>query len=222
MLSTTRHNCSSSRSSSSSCSSNCSSWAGPACRQYVLPVAKPTCHLLCNIHVSSYVSSKLHIQASLPEHRQRLAAVAATTASGLTPQTADAPSSNGSDWRTTLITKSLAPEQLVRLTLRAKIQGDAGLANIKQGLPSATATAPTDPSPAATAGTGNGAFGAVEPGTMPFKQLTMRPVLIKGKVVFQVSVLTARQVSLSQALLIKALSCPCNPRGFCVCYCFCE
>jgi hypothetical protein len=94
-----------------------------------------------------------------------------------------------------LVAKSLAPDQLVRLTLRAKIQGDAGLANIKQGTPSATATSQSEPSPAAPAGTAAGAFGSVEPGTMPFKQLTMRPVLIKGKVVFQVSVLTARQVS---------------------------
>lgn len=115
------------------------------------------------------------------------AATAATTGSTVSQPAPEGASS--SDWRSLLITKSIALGQLVKLTLKAKIKGDTGLVNIKPAAGQQQAPAAAiDGSSSSSSGV-NG-----DTGSMPYKQLTMRPVMLKGKVMLQLSLLTARQV----------------------------
>jgi hypothetical protein len=82
--------------------------------------------------------------------------------------------------------------------MKAKIKGDPGIVNIKPAAGSTTLV------PAAAVADSNN----VDKDAMPYKQLTMRPVLLKGKVVLQVSLLTARQVShVSTLLLLFLVAC---------------
>jgi hypothetical protein len=118
------------------------------------------------------------------------------------PQQQQSPAQPASsdDWRSLLLSKSLEPGQLVKLTLKAKIKGDAGLVNIKPAAgaaPAPAAAAATDVTPVAgaVAAMTGGAAITTEKDSMPYKQLTVRPVMIRGKVLLQASLLTARQVS---------------------------
>lgn len=127
----------------------------------------------------------------------------AATAAAATPGAADGASSRGSnsssDWRSLLVAKAVEPGQLVKLTLKGKIKGDAAsLVLVKPTAGSSTTAA----APAAGLDDSGSSSSSGTPGSMPYKQLTMRPVLIKGKVMLQVSLLTARQVG--QAGLVQA------------------
>jgi hypothetical protein len=120
---------------------------------------------------------------------------AATAGAADAKSTASASKSSSSEWRRLLIDKSLKPGQLVKLTMKAKIKGDPGLVNIK---PAAGSTA-SSPAAAAAAVLDSS---SVDKDAMPYKQLTMRPVMLKGKVMLQVSLLTARQVGRIRTLLL--------------------
>lgn len=123
----------------------------------------------------------------------RPAAAVAATAAAATPGAADGASSNSSsDWRSLLVTKAVEPGQLVKLTLKGKIKGDAASLVVVKPTAGSSTTAPAAPA-AGSDDSGSGSSSST-PGSMPYKQLNMRPVLIKGKVMLQVSLLTARQV----------------------------
>lgn len=130
--------------------------------------------------------------ASLQTGRPAAAVVAATAAAATPGAAADGASSSNSssDWRSLLVTKAVEPGQLVKLMVKGKIKGDAAsLVLVKPTAGSSTTAAAPAAGP-----DDSGSSSSSTPGSMPYKQLAMRPVLIKGRVMLQVSLLTARQV----------------------------
>lgn len=121
--------------------------------------------------------------------------------------------SNASDdWRSLLSTKALESGQLVKLTMKARIKGDAGLVNVKAAAGEAAGE---------RAGSASAAADLLQ-GAMPYKQLVMRPVLIKGKRMLQVSLLTARQVcdnlcTFAKQCIENAQGCTAATIAACIC-----
>lgn len=138
------------------------------------------------------------LSAARPPSRCWCAVVAAASMEASTAASLTAPHSNSDeDWRLKLLNTAFQPGQLVRLVLKAKVRGDDSPVIVKPAASSAESpevkqnlTAPRQNEKLH----GSESFGAVAAGTMPYKQLTMRPVLIKGQHLVQVSILTARQV----------------------------
>lgn len=106
-------------------------------------------------------------------------------------------------WHQLVLESISEPQKLVKLVAKGKInlQPDSMVANVRnQADDSSSAVNPT-----ATAAVSGG---------MPYKQLTMRPVLVKGKLLLQISLLDSRQVSSSDDVrhlcyLVK----PAEPEG---------
>lgn len=75
------------------------------------------------------------------------------------------------------------PSTLVKLVMKAKfnLQDSAQVANVSNGASDSSGAAGSVTTAAAA-------------GVMPYKQLTMRPVLLKGKLQLQLSLLDLRQV----------------------------
>jgi len=138
--------------------------------------------------------------SNLSDQCSRRAAAVAAAPRGVAAAAADASSrprdhnsTASDDWRSVLCTKALGSGQLVKLTMKARIKGAAGLVNVR---------AAAGDTAAARVGTAPEAADLPQ-GAMPYKQLTMRPVLIKGKRMLQVSLLTARQVCGNLCVLLQ-------------------
>lgn len=169
----------------------------------VCPCSKP--QLACKQHLPFRTHNSPHHITTYGLHhgtqqpcRQSRKQAAVLAAAVPQQQQSTAQPTNSDDWRSLLLTRSLEPGQLVKLTLKAKIKGDAGLVNIKPAAGAAPAAAEVTPEAGAVIALTGGAAITTEKDSMPYKQLTVRPVMIRGKVLLQASLLTARQVSQQQ------------------------
>lgn len=96
-------------------------------------------------------------------------------------------------WHELILDSVSDPGDLVKLVLRAKINvsSDAVSANVSYKGPRSNLL-----------GSSSTAF---EAGAMPYKQLTMRPVMLKGRVHLQMSLLDSRQVSPSPSQAVAVM-----------------
>jgi hypothetical protein len=107
---------------------------------------------------------------------------------------------DSSNWQQLLLQSLQDPQQLLRIILKAKIttKPEQQVANVSDKAAAAAAAAAATTSGSNTDSSSNtlaaAAAAAVAAGTMPFKQLTVRPVMLKGKLLLQMSVLDSRQV----------------------------
>jgi hypothetical protein len=101
-------------------------------------------------------------------------------------------SQDSGNWQQLLLQSLQDPQQLVRITLKSKIttKPEQRVANVSDK----AAAAAIDSSSSSSGSLAAAAPAAVAAGTMPFKQLTVRPVMLKGKLLVQMSVLDSRQV----------------------------
>eukprot|EP00879_Flechtneria_rotunda_P007891 GHRR01008268.1.p1 GENE.GHRR01008268.1~~GHRR01008268.1.p1 ORF type:complete len:561 (+),score=192.91 GHRR01008268.1:81-1763(+) len=100
--------------------------------------------------------------------------------------TSTSTSGSSSSWQEVILQKAMEPSQLIRLILKAKIKGDQHVANVSN-------TASGTPTSSNAVNAATAAAAASQAGVMPYKQLTMRPVLIKNQQQLQISLLDARQ-----------------------------
>lgn len=100
-------------------------------------------------------------------------------------------------WHQIVTESVLEPEKLVKLVMKAKISlgPSSVLANVSNAAHERNTAADSMATTAAVSG-------------MPYKQLTMRPVMLKGKLLLQISLLDSRQVSKSNALHWPAVQQP--------------
>jgi hypothetical protein len=99
------------------------------------------------------------------------------------------------------------PQQLQRLTLKAKIttKPEQQLANVTDKPAPSSGDASSSSSNSSSA---MGAAAAAAAGVMPFKQLTVRPVMLKGKLLLQMSLLDSRQVRMCMRSSLGYASAP--------------
>jgi hypothetical protein len=116
---------------------------------------------------------------------------AAGVARAAATASAAADDSSAAAWQETIISTALQqPSQLVKLVCKAKLKPQDEVVAVVR-------TAPASPSPLSAQRPDNSSGSSladVAAGSMPYKQLTLRPVLLRGKLLLQLSLLTARQV----------------------------
>lgn len=133
-------------------------------------------------------------------HRNRIAAAAALPVEANVPEPGS--HSTSRDWHHLVISTCQEHDQLVKVVLRSKIstKGYDAPTHVSDNTSGSSAT-PYFPTR------------AVAHGQMPYKQLTLRPVMLKGKLQLQLSLLDARQVRYSHPAVfvmqqVQSCSCP--------------